>query len=80
LVFWAARWIHSGPRAPNFVLLRLGPDAGAITAALAARGIYIRDKSSAPGCEGCVRITAGLVEHTRACLAALEDILASRSR
>ena len=48
--------------------------------AMAARGIYIRDKSSAPGCEGCVRITAGLVEHTRACLTALEDILASRSR
>ena len=64
----------------NFVLIRLGADAATITAALAARGIYIRDKSSAAGCEGCVRITAGVVEHTRMCLAALEDVLASRSR
>jgi histidinol-phosphate aminotransferase len=78
--FCDARGIHYWPSEANFVLLRLGPDAGAITAALAARGIYIRDKSSAPGCEGCVRITAGMVEHTRACLAALEEILASRSR
>jgi histidinol-phosphate aminotransferase len=72
--------IRYWPSLANFVLLRLGPDAGEITAALAARGIYIRDKSSAPGCEGCVRITAGVVDHTRACLSALEEILASRSR
>jgi len=78
--FCSARGIRYWPSQANFVLLRLGPDAGVVTAALAARGIYIRDKSSAPGCEGCVRITAGVVEHTRACLAALEDILASRSR
>ena len=78
--FCSARAIPYWPSQANFVLLRLGPDAGAITAALAARGIYVRDKSSAPGCEGCVRITAGVINHTRACLAALEDILASRSR
>jgi len=78
--FCDARAIRYWPSQANFVLLRLGPDAGAITAALAARGIYIRDKSSAPGCDGCVRITAGVIDHTRECLAALEDILASRSR
>ena len=77
--FCAARAIRYWPSQANFVMLRLGPDAGAITAALAARGIYIRNKSSAPGCDGCVRITAGVVEHTRACLAGLEDVLASRS-
>jgi len=78
--FCGARGIRCWPSEANFVLLRLGPDAGAITAALAARGIHIRDKSSAPGCEGCVRITAGVIEHTRVCLAALEDTLASRRR
>jgi histidinol-phosphate aminotransferase len=78
--FCDARGIRYWPSQANFVLLRLGPDAGAITAALAARGIYIRDKSSAPGCDGCARITAGVVEHTRICLVALEDILASRGR
>jgi len=77
--FCAARGIRYWPSEANFVLLKLGPDAAAIATALAARGIYIRDKSSAPGCEGCVRITAGVVEHTRACLAALEDIIASRT-
>jgi len=78
--FCDARGIRYWPSEANFVLLRLGHDAGATVAALAARGIYIRDKSSAPGCDGCVRITAGVVDHTRACLTALEDILASRGR
>jgi histidinol-phosphate aminotransferase len=78
--FCDARGIRYWPSEANFVLLRLGPDADVVTSALAARGIYIRNKSSAPGCAGCVRITAGLVEHTRSCLAALEDILASRNR
>jgi hypothetical protein len=32
-----------------------------------------------PGCAGCCRITAGVVEHTRLAIAALEDILASRT-
>jgi histidinol-phosphate aminotransferase len=35
----------------------------------------VRDKSGDPGCEGCIRITTGVVEHTRACLAALEEVL-----
>jgi histidinol-phosphate/aromatic aminotransferase/cobyric acid decarboxylase-like protein len=48
--------------------------------ALAERGILSRDKSAAPECAGCVRVTAGLVEHTERALAALEDILASRDR
>jgi histidinol-phosphate aminotransferase len=57
----------------NFVLVRVGPSA-AITAGMAARGILIRDKSSAPSCEGCVRIAAGVVADTRACLAALDEV------
>jgi len=68
------------PSEANFVLVRVGDDAPAIVAALATRGILIRDRSSAPGCAGCVRITAGVVEHTRRCLDALEDLLATRAR
>lgn len=78
--FCERRGLPWWPSEANFVLLRLGADAAAITAVLASRGIFIRDKSAAPGCDGCVRITAGVVEHTRACLKALEDELASRSR
>jgi histidinol-phosphate aminotransferase len=63
----------------NFVLVRVGPSA-AIVSALADRGIFVRDRSNQPGCAGCVRITAGIVEHTRACINALEEILASSRR
>ena len=30
----------------------------------AARGIHVRDRSTRPGYAGCIRITAGVVEHT----------------
>lgn len=66
------------PSAANFVLVRVGPTAGAAAEALAARGILVRDKSTAPGCRGCLRITAGVVAHTTTTLTALEDILATR--
>ena len=39
------------------------------------RGIYLRDRSEAPGCAGCIRITAGVVEHTRRVIAAIEEVL-----
>jgi len=77
--FCETRGLPYWPSEANFVLLRLGSDAGAITKTLASQNIFIRDKSSAPGCDGCVRITAGVVEHTRACLTALEAILATRT-
>jgi histidinol-phosphate aminotransferase len=59
----------------NFVLVRVGGRAAEVVAKLAARGIYVRDRSGEPGCEGCVRITAGVVDHTQQCLGALEEIL-----
>ena len=42
---------------------------------LAARGVHVRDKSRDPACPGCVRITTGVVEHTQACIDALEEVL-----
>jgi histidinol-phosphate aminotransferase len=65
--------------AANFVLVRVG-DAPAVRAALAARGIHVRDRSAAPGCEGCLRITAGWVDDTKACVAALEEALCGEQR
>ena len=61
------------PSAANFVLVRVG-DAPGVRRALAARGVHVRDRSSAPGCEGCIRITAGLVDDTIAAIAALEEV------
>jgi histidinol-phosphate aminotransferase len=67
--------LESWPSEANFVLVRIGSRCGEIVEALARRGILIRDRSGEPGCKGCVRITAGVVEHTRRCLAALEEAL-----
>ena len=59
----------------NFVLVRTGGRTDALVAACAARGIYLRDRADEPGCEGCIRITTGIVEHTRRGIAVLEEVL-----
>ena len=63
------------PSAANFVLACFGGEAARVAAGLAVRGIFVRDRSREPGCDGCLRITAGVVEHTRACIEALEEVL-----
>ena len=59
----------------NFVLARVGEHATALTDALRAKGIYIRDKSADPNCRGCIRVTTGTVEATEAAVAAMEEYL-----
>jgi histidinol-phosphate aminotransferase len=59
----------------NFVLARVGPESAALTAALKTRGIFIRDKTGDPGCDGCIRVTTGVVADTERCLEAMEDFL-----
>ena len=59
----------------NFVLARFEGRGPAIASALAGQGVHVRDRSSDPGCDGCLRITAGVVEHTRQFLTALEAVL-----
>ncbi|MPY91099.1 MAG: aminotransferase class I/II-fold pyridoxal phosphate-dependent enzyme [Luteitalea sp.] len=66
------------PSQANFVLVHVGDALTRVTAGLAARRIYVRNRSSQPGCAGCVRITAGVAAHTRACVTALEEILGHR--
>ena len=73
--FCDARGLTYYLSAANFVLLRVGARATELTTALGARGIFIRDRSSQPGCDGCVRITAGRTEHTARCLEALGALL-----
>jgi histidinol-phosphate aminotransferase len=71
--------LRTWPSAGNFVLVRVGPSAPDLTRLLAARGIDVRDKSTAPGCAGCLRLTAGVVTHTERLLAAMEETLATRT-
>ena len=61
--------------AANFVLASFGDRCDSTIAGLAARRIHVRDRSGDTGCGGCVRITAGVTEHTRAAIAAIEEVL-----
>jgi len=49
--------MHCWPSRANFVLVHVGDSVKEFAAALAKRGIYVRDMSSSPGCAGCIRIT-----------------------
>jgi histidinol-phosphate aminotransferase len=63
------------PSAGNFVLAYWGERAKRIVAALAAKGILVRDRSSDFGGEGYVRITLGTVVQTRRLLHELKAML-----
>jgi len=67
--------LHYWPSRANFVLVRVGPTYAKFIQALRARGILVRDRNSDPGCEGCVRLTVGSLEHTRALVEALCSVV-----
>jgi histidinol-phosphate aminotransferase len=61
------------PSDANFVLIRVGDRVASVIEFAKARGIFLRNRSSEPGCEGCMRLGAGVVEHTKRGLAVLEE-------
>jgi histidinol-phosphate aminotransferase len=61
--------------AANFVLVRAGSRADALVAGIEKRGIYVRDRSSEPGCAGAFRVGAGLVAHTKRFIGVMEEVL-----
>jgi histidinol-phosphate aminotransferase len=63
------------PSAGNFVLVHFGERTKRIVAALARKGILVRDRSSDFGGEGYVRITLGTLAQTRRLLRELKEIL-----
>jgi histidinol-phosphate aminotransferase len=63
------------PSHANFVLMKIGAKHAELVAAMRARGVLLRDRSSDPGCEGYVRITIGIEEHVTCGLAALKESL-----
>jgi histidinol-phosphate aminotransferase len=70
--------IHFWPSQANFVLARIGStqqDATVFVEHMRRRGILVRDRSSDPGCLGCVRITLGSREQTDRLLSALQEVL-----
>jgi histidinol-phosphate aminotransferase len=59
----------------NFVLVCAGERTDALVKGAFARGVYIRDRSTEPGCAGCIRIAAGIVDHTKRAIAVMEEVL-----
>jgi len=62
----------------NFVMVRAGDAVADVVKALAARRVHVRDRSKDPATPGCLRVTAGLLEHTDAAIEALETVIAGR--
>ena len=68
--------VHHWPSEANFILVRIGPKHKELVAAMSRRKVLVRDRSNDPGCDGCVRITVGTLEHTAVGIQALEESLA----
>ena len=63
------------PSRSNFVLVCAGDRIDALVKGAFDRGVYLRDRSTEPGCAGCLRIATGVVEHTRRAVAVMEEVL-----
>ena len=63
------------PSRSNFVLVSAGDKCQALVKGAFDRNIYIRDRSTEPGCAGCIRVGTGLIEHTKRAIAVLEEVL-----
>jgi histidinol-phosphate aminotransferase len=64
------------PSQANFVLVNIGPRHREVVTAMRTKGVLVRDRSTDPGCDGCVRITIGTRDQTQQGIKALEESLA----
>ena len=62
------------PSDANFLLVRFTTDATAIYDQLRARGIVVRNRTTQPGCAGCLRLTVGTTTENAQLLQALKEI------
>jgi histidinol-phosphate aminotransferase len=67
------RW----PSSANFILTEIGPRHVEFVRRMSAAGVLVRDRSSDPGIDGCVRITIGTREQMRQAVVALNETLAA---
>jgi histidinol-phosphate aminotransferase len=63
------------PSRANFILMNIGSKHKPFVDAMRRQGVLVRDRSSDPGCNGCVRITLGTAEQTHRGMIALENAL-----
>ncbi|HEX8659458.1 MAG TPA: histidinol-phosphate transaminase [Hymenobacter sp.] len=62
------------PSDANFLLVRFAADATAVYNELRARGIVVRNRTTQPGCAGCLRLTVGTANENTQLLRALTEI------
>jgi len=65
---------HVFPSDANFLLVRFRSDATAVYDALRSRGIVVRNRTTTPGCAGCLRLTVGTPAENEQLVAALRGI------
>ena len=70
------RW----PSRANFVLVDIGTQHREFVRLMSAGGVLVRDRSSDPGCDGCVRITVGTREQMREAVEVLNRTLTELRR
>lgn len=67
--------VHHWPSQGNFVLVSIGPKHAEFSKAMRERGVLVRNRSTDPGCDGCVRITIGTRDQTAKGLEEMEKAL-----
>jgi histidinol-phosphate aminotransferase len=73
---FAALGLRFWPSQTNFVLVRIGTQAKTFAESMQRRGVLVRDSSTNPGCEGCVRITVGTPTQMDGVLQAIREAVA----
>lgn len=71
--FFASRRADAHVTPANFLVVRV-PDIKRTLGELETRGVYVRDRSSYPGLEGCLRMSVGTVEQTHRLIKRLEQV------
>jgi histidinol-phosphate aminotransferase len=74
LAAWGVRF---WPSRANFALFYLADKCKPFIRDMRERGILVRDRSSDPGCQDCVRITVGLGVHNQRMLSNLREVFAN---
>ena len=65
---------HIFPSDANFLLVRFNVDATAVYDELSRRGIVVRNRTTQPGCAGCLRLTVGTAAENTLLVQALVEI------
>jgi histidinol-phosphate aminotransferase len=70
-----AAGVRRWPSRANFILVDIGSRHAEFVRLMSAGGVLVRDRSSDPGCDGCVRITIGTREQMREAIGILNKTL-----